>query len=123
MNAATLHRAGLIGITIAAIALGVALMRDGSADSAPPARVSVSYADLDINTVDGAAVLYHRIRVAAAQVCAIYDSRDPAQQALRQSCTERAVIEGVAAVDNPVLSDRYLARAKDSAQLSMMAAR
>jgi UrcA family protein len=113
----------LIGIATAVIAVGAALIRHGSADSSPPATLSVSYADLDIDTVDGAAVLYHRIRVAAAQVCAIFDTRDLAHQALRRSCIDRAVVAAIATVGSPVLTDRYLARVKDPAPLSIVAAR
>jgi UrcA family protein len=122
MKTQIIRAAILLGIAAAAVALGAVAMRGGG-DSSPPERVAVNYADLNIDTVDGAAELYHRIRVAAAQVCAVYDARDAVQRALRQSCTDRAVVEGVAAVDNPVLSDRYLARVKDTDQLSIMAAR
>jgi len=113
----------LIGMAVAALALVTTLVRDLGADAAPPSRVSVSYADLDIDTDEGAAVLYHRIRVAAAQVCAIYGTRDLAQRALRKSCTERAVVEAVAAVDNPAVAARYFAQFKDPAPLSIVASR
>jgi UrcA family protein len=106
-----------------ALAVGSGLVFGGRSELSAPERVLVSYADLDVNAADGAAVLYHRIRVAAAEVCSIYDTRDLAQRALRQSCIDRAVVDAVAAVNNPVLSERYLANMKAVTQPDLVAAR
>jgi UrcA family protein len=89
-------------------AIGGTLMFVVNSQASPPENLNVSYADLDVNTSDGAAVLYHRIRVAAAEVCSIYDARDLAHTALRRSCTDRAVAHAVAAVNLPALADQYL---------------
>jgi UrcA family protein len=103
------YAVGIAAVLGGVLAVGVGLVFGGRSELSAPKRVLVSYADLDVNAADGATVLYNRIRVAAAEVCSIYDTRDLAQRALRQSCTDRAVVEAVAAVNNPVLSERYLA--------------
>jgi len=108
MNALTQHAAKLIGFAAASLTMFSAMMFFVNSHASAPETLTVSYADLDVNTGDGAAVLYHRIRVAAAEVCSIYDSRDLARTALRQSCTDRAVAHAVAAANLPALSDQYL---------------
>ncbi len=108
MKASTKHPAQWICFAAASLAIGGTLMFVVNSQASPPENLNVSYADLDVNTSDGAAVLYHRIRVAAAEVCSIYDARDLAHTALRRSCTDRAVAHAVAAVNLPALSDQYL---------------
>lgn len=116
-------------IAVAALVLGGALAAGDVFDFgnrielSAPGRLTVRYADLDVNTTDGVAVLYHRIWVAAAAGCAVYDTRDLAHRALRRSCIDRAVVEAVAAFDNPVLSDWYLAHMKGDAHPELVAAR
>jgi len=107
MNGLTLHPAKLIGFAAATLTMFSALMFVVNSHDSPPETLNVSYADLDVNTGEGAAVLYHRIRVAAAEVCSIYDTRDLAHAALRRSCTDRAVAHAVAAVNLPALADQY----------------
>ena len=46
------------------------------ASEPPPPAKTVKFADLDIQTVEGAKVLYHRITLAAHQVC-LEIARDP----------------------------------------------
>jgi len=108
MNAPIKHPAQLICFAAASLGMACALMFVVNSQTSPPETLNVSYADLDVNTGDGAAVLYHRIRVAAAEVCSIYDARDLAHAALRRSCTDRAVAHAVAAVNLPALADQYL---------------
>jgi UrcA family protein len=108
MHALTQHPAKLIGFAAASITMFSAMMFFVNSHASAPETLNVSYADLDVNTSDGAAVLYHRIRVAAAEVCSIYDARDLAHTALRRSCTDRAVAHAVASVNLPALADQYL---------------
>jgi UrcA family protein len=112
MTAPSKRLVKLIVFSAASLALAGALVGTlvvvANSQPSSPEKLNVSYADLDLNSADGAAVLYHRIRVAAGTVCSIYDSRDLRGAALRKSCTDRAVAQAVATVSNPELSDQYL---------------
>jgi UrcA family protein len=94
-----------IRITFAAVALMAALTTGVRAADVP--QVHVKFADLNINTPAGAAALYHRIRVAADQVCALPVTGDLAFRAKTQACTDRAVANAVATVNNPTLTGLY----------------
>jgi len=126
MNASTEHTIKLSFFalaTLAALAVATDALFVQRAQLPPPQRLTVNYTDLDMNSADGAAVLYHRIRVAANQVCGVYDTRDLTQAALRRSCTERAVAQAVASVNNPRLSDQYLNLINATGQRALVAAR
>ena len=118
----------LLCIGAVIVAVGAAVMVGGvidpgsRAESTVPERLVVSYADLDVNTVDGAAVLFHRIWVAAAEACPS-DSRDLARRAIRRSCIDRAVVEAVAQINTPLLSERYLANMKADTPAELVAVR
>jgi UrcA family protein len=94
-----------IRITFAAVALMAALTTGVRA--ADVLQVQVKFADLNINTPDGAAVLYHRIRVAAGQVCTFPGNQDLTVLAKTQACTNQAVAHAVATVNNPTLTGIY----------------
>jgi UrcA family protein len=71
---------------------------------------TVHYADLNLNTQAGAAVLYKRIRVAAAQVCGDVNSRRLDEAAAAQACVDHAVNASVQSVNNAKLTNEYNAR-------------
>jgi UrcA family protein len=124
MKAHIKNPARVIFLALAPLAAAAAMLTFvDQRDVSPPDRLAVSYADLDVNTADGAAVLFHRIRVAAGEVCSIYDGKNPAQTALRKSCTDRAVTQAVAVVDKPLLSDRYLNEFHQQRNRELMASR
>jgi UrcA family protein len=124
MKAHIKNPARVIFLSLAPLAAAAAMLTFvDQRQVAPPERLAVSYADLDVNTADGAAVLFHRIRVAAGEVCSIYDGKNPAQAALRESCTDRAVTQAVAVVDKPLLSDRYLSEFHQQKNRELVASR
>lgn len=84
---------------IAAIGLATAAMAAHAGEVNPPAR-TVRYADLNLNTPAGAAVLYKRIRNAAEQVCGDANARQLTEIMAAKACVARAVDAGVHAVNN-----------------------
>jgi|SRR5277367_3337472 UrcA family protein len=72
------------------------------ASEPPPPSKTVKFADLDIQTVEGAKVLYHRIRLAADQVCSSLD--DPTMREAKPKCVATAVDNAVKKVNAPYLT-------------------
>jgi UrcA family protein len=82
-----------------------------AADAADePRREVVKFADLNLSSDEGAAVLYRRIHNAAVQVCGAVDSRQLGWAPAVRTCVDRAVTEALVAVNNPVVTNRYLAK-------------
>jgi UrcA family protein len=75
-----------------------------AADVDSPPSVSVRYDDLDLSSAAGANVLYHRISVAARQVCPDLYSRDLEVVAVGERCYASAVSKAVAEVNNAHLA-------------------
>jgi len=72
-------------------------------DEAAPS-VTVRYHDLNLNSPQGVASLYGRIRGAAEQVCRSMESRDLTRKAEWQQCFNHAVADAVRTVNNAPLS-------------------
>jgi UrcA family protein len=72
--------------TLAAVSLSVLAVAPAAAQ-----QVSISYADLDVATPDGAAALAARVRAGADQVCGKPESRDMKVLAAWQACKDGAV--------------------------------
>jgi len=100
--------ANSIRITIAAAATMAALTT--GARAADPPQIHVRYGDLNINTPAGAAALLQRIRFAADRVCDFRDTRDLSVLLIVQACTNHAIAEAVATVNNPSLTAVYEAK-------------
>ena len=108
--------------SIAAICLASATMA-AHADqaSANASTRTVYYADLNLNTPAGVAVLYNRIRNAAEQVCGDVNSRRLEVAAAAKACVNHAVYVSVHSVNNVRLTDEYNAHfgmAKESINLA-----
>jgi UrcA family protein len=73
------------------------------ASEPPPPSKTVKFADLDIQTVEGAKVLYHRIRVAAAEVCEPI-GRDAILREAAPQCVATAIDNAVKKVNAPYLT-------------------
>ena len=105
-------------------AVGVTLLASaaqaGEASDAAPQLV-VHYSDLNLATNNGVAVLYHRIQHAAVQVCGSVDQRELARVTAAKACQDRAMAQAVSAINNPMLTGKYLART-DSAQKRIITA-
>ena len=67
----------------------------------------VSFKDLNLNSPEGAAVLYGRIKRAANEVCGHWDNFDLSQMHAVQTCIRGAVSRAVAQVDSPMLTSLY----------------
>ena len=76
----------------------------------PPKSLTVHFADLDLSKDAGAARLFNRIKGAALRVCSGHSGgttlRDKQQHA---ACVEFALLNAVARVDRPELTE-YVAR-------------
>jgi len=66
--------------------------------------VTVRYHDLNLNSPEGVASLYGRIRGAAQQVCRTLESRDLMRKSESQTCFNHAVANAVNAVHSAPLS-------------------
>jgi UrcA family protein len=73
-----------------------------SADA--PAHMTVSYADLNLNSDAGIAVLYKRLRHAARQVCGDGDTTSLSRGRDQTNCINNAMSQAVAQVNSPILT-------------------
>jgi UrcA family protein len=68
---------------------------------------TVRYADLNLNTDAGAAILFKRIHNAAEQVCGDAGSRRLGEAAAAKACIDKAMLQTVKAVNSPKLTNEY----------------
>lgn len=73
----------------------------------PVATQVVRFKDLNLNSSEGAAALYGRIKRAANQVCGHWDNVDLSQLHAVQTCINDAVSRAVAEVNSPMLTSLY----------------
>jgi UrcA family protein len=74
-------------------------------DAFEPLSVTVQYADLDTNNTQGAAVLYRRLRSAAATVCRGLESSKQLSQVWGYTdCMRKAMSAAVVKVDRPAVT-------------------
>ena len=92
--------------TVAALCLASATGAYADAMTPVPTR-TVHYADLNLNTQAGAAILYKRIRNAAVEVCGDVNSRRLNEAAVAQACVDHAVYGSVQSVNNAKLTSEY----------------
>jgi UrcA family protein len=71
---------------------------------------SVRFADLDLSQSAGAAVLYVRIKTAAAQVCDQHAVRSLGAFISTRRCVDQAIARAVAEVNEPALTGLYRAK-------------
>jgi UrcA family protein len=76
------------------------------ADDSPP-QVTVSYADLNLSSTQGAEALYRRIKSAAGEVCYPHDERNLAVMTLRRACIQKAISDAVTHVGSRTLIAVY----------------
>jgi UrcA family protein len=72
--------------------------------------MTVKYADLNVGSKEGAAVLYARIRHAAKNVCFQFDGGGLDIYGQREACINKAILGAVAKVNAPALSALYSAK-------------
>ena len=108
------NRKALRFLAISALALtfsgvGTTSRASGTEDTVP--AVKVSFADLDLNQMDGAEKLYRRLDFAARKVCAAIEPSSDADLLRLQrwrTCTRNAVSRAVAKLDRTTLTAYYL---------------
>jgi len=85
------------------VALGCAAIdsRAQAADAQQPLTKTVAYGDLNLDSEQGAKVLYARLRRAAEDVCLPLDGRNLAQ---RSNCFNNAVASAVAQVNKTTVT-------------------
>jgi UrcA family protein len=81
-----------------------------------PAHMTVSYADLNLNSDAGIAVLYRRLRHAARQVCGDWDTTSLSRGLEAMACINKAMSQAVAQVNSPMLTSLYEAKTGKPAQ-------
>jgi UrcA family protein len=64
----------------------------------------VTYGDLNLDDEQGAKALYNRIRSAAQEVCAPFESKELARRIPWQTCVDHAVTSGVEQVNRPLVT-------------------
>jgi UrcA family protein len=72
----------------------------------------VRFPDLDLGKIDGAAVLYRRLRQAAAIVCRPLQGQGLTMYTLYRGCVDHAIAGAVASVDRPLLSQYHESHGK-----------
>jgi UrcA family protein len=75
-----------------------------------PAHMAVSYADLNLNSDAGIAVLYKRLKYAARQVCGDGDTTSLSRGQDTTQCINNAMSQAVAQVNSPMLTSLYEAK-------------
>ena len=110
-----------VRVGFAAAAVWVALATVCRADDVR--QVHVGYADLNMQTEAGAAVLLQRIRNAAARVCDAPGTRDLGLQVRAKVCADRAIAAAVAEVKLPSLTKAYDAKYGGEPSFTKLAAR
>ena len=91
-------------IPLAAIAVLTATFGTAHASTDDVRTQTVRYADLDTNSVAGAAQLFARIKIASENVCRDLSSKSLSMRRPYRNCFDAAVSSAVRHVDRPVLT-------------------
>ena len=92
----------LAALTALTLISGHAFAKTTQADEQAPRQAAVSYADLNLNSTDGQAILVARIHRAAAAVCGPEpDPRDLERLPSYNRCLKQSVDTAVAAIPSP----------------------
>jgi UrcA family protein len=114
MNAKFHNSIRSIGLhtALAAILCGVALTTPATADEIDGKALTkvVSYGELNLNSEQGARVLYGRLRMAATQVCAPFKGDTIRHKTNWRDCFDQAIARSVKTIDQPVLTSYHLSR-------------
>jgi UrcA family protein len=88
-------------------AVGFAALGSGRVQAAEPQeglKETVAYGDLNLDSEQGAKVLYSRLRRAAQHVCAPLEGRDLTQRQLWESCYDNALASAVVRVNKTMVT-------------------
>jgi UrcA family protein len=92
---------------LAVLALAGAAPAADAADPTQPPTVVVSYDDLNIDSPQGARILFARIRNAATRVCGSLEARGPEAFSQFRKCYQQAMDAAVAQIDEPAVTALY----------------
>jgi UrcA family protein len=99
---ATIHP--VLAATIAALAFITNAGSAHASDSSQSLTKTVSYADLNLDTESGAKALYVRLRDAAKDVCARYQSEELSRKRVWSVCVSSALTSAAVQIDKPMLT-------------------
>ena len=105
MSITKVFRTNAIGMALVILAM-TWVANAAHADEAVPHKV-VRFKDLNLNSTEGAAVLYGRIKSAANEVCGNQDRFNLSRAHTIQICINEAVSRAVAQVNSPMLTSLY----------------
>jgi UrcA family protein len=106
MNLKTVIPCTLLALSLGPLSSVAAAIERGDD---PPAR-TVDFADLNLSSSAGAAVLYARIKSAAAEVCEPVNARALESFLSAKRCAEQSIARAVAYVNAPALTSLHLAK-------------
>jgi UrcA family protein len=111
-----------IGCTVFAVLMGsLNAVSTASEPGNEPAKRVVHFADLDLTSNTGVAVLYKRLRFAALAVCEpVYDHRWQSVVG-RNRCMSEAIARAVADVNSPMLTTYHLTQTKKTGHITVLA--
>lgn len=98
---------GLIAAAILGVLTSGASAVCTAADATDLRSRVVTYRDLNISKTQGAAVLYGRIRAAAASVCSVPEDADFSARLRESPCIRKAIAQAVSAINQPALFAIY----------------
>jgi len=81
---------------------------------------TVNYRDLNLSTIEGASILYQRLKGAARAVCDGPPSGEVHAYQEWRSCYEAAIADAVAKVDSPLLTALYRKPARGAKVTAML---
>jgi UrcA family protein len=93
----------IASILATAIVAFAGVSKGGTALAAEPVTYSktVTYGDLNLDSAQGASVLYARLRHAAQDVCSPLESKELTLRSAWQTCVSNALTSAVAQVNKP----------------------
>lgn len=106
-NAALLAVALSLGAVICGAAAGAANADASPGTNAAPATETISIADLDLSTADGARAFLKRIDIAAQRACGgepVHSPLFPREPGLFEACVKDAVATAVRTADEPMIA-------------------
>jgi UrcA family protein len=71
------------------------------AQPAQPLTKIVAFGDLNLDSAQGAKILYSRLRYAAQDVCSPYQSNELARRRVWRTCVERSLSDAVGRINKP----------------------
>jgi len=90
---------------VAVASFAVCVVQIAQADAVEPRSVTVSFADLNTGSVQGAAALYARVKHASEGVCEDLNSRrDLSLLQLHAQCVHQALGDAIATINRPAVT-------------------